>query len=59
MPMTILQNADNAKRAEMCKKKCNKEHIPNVKFIRTDGRVEIYKINVVSIENKVACECKF
>ncbi|MCG2694239.1 hypothetical protein L6259_03165 [Candidatus Parcubacteria bacterium] len=59
MPMMNLQNTDDMKRAKMCKERCNKKHIPDIKFIRADGKVETYKINVVSIEDRVACECVF
>lgn len=52
-------SAEKAKRAAMCKERCNKEHYPDVKLIRTDGTVEIYKINIVSITGKTACECRF
>ena len=47
------------KRATMCKERCNQKHYPNVKFIRIDGTLEVYKINIVSIEDKTACECRF
>jgi hypothetical protein len=50
--------AEKAKRAAMCKDLCNKEHY-NIKFIRVDGTMEYYKIGVVSITGKTACECKF
>lgn len=54
-----IQDTDNIKRAKMCKERCNKKHIPDIKFIRINGKVETYKINVISIEDKVACECVF
>lgn len=50
--------AEKAKRAADCKNLCNKEHY-NVTFIRHDGTVEYYKIGVVSITKKTACECRF
>ncbi|MFH1193734.1 MAG: hypothetical protein V1661_01940 [bacterium] len=50
--------AKKAERAEMCKKLCNKDHY-NIKLIRVDGTIEEHKINIVSISDKVACECKF
>ncbi|MBU1179792.1 hypothetical protein KJ885_02520 [Patescibacteria group bacterium] len=53
-----LQNVDNAKRAKMCKARCNKKHY-NITIIRASGKVEKYKINVVSIDEKMACECVF
>jgi starvation-inducible outer membrane lipoprotein len=50
--------AKKTERAAMCKKLCNKEHY-NIKFIRTDGALEEYKIHIISLSDKVACECKF
>lgn len=50
---------EKAKRAAMCKERCKKEHYPDVKFIRADGTMEVYKINIVSISGRTACECKF
>jgi hypothetical protein len=51
-------DAEKSQRAIMCKNLCNKEHY-NVKFIRHDGTIEYYKIGIVSITGKTACECKF
>ena len=50
---------EKAKRAAMCKERCDKKHYPDVKFIRADGTLEVYKINIVSVEDRTACECKF
>ncbi|MFA5133206.1 MAG: hypothetical protein WC459_00125 [Patescibacteria group bacterium] len=51
--------AAKSERAKMCRDLCNEKHYPNVKFIRTDGAVEVYKIHIVSISDKTICECRF
>lgn len=51
-------DAEKINRAKMCKERCRDKHY-NVRIIRPDGTLEIIKINIVSIEDKTACECKF
>jgi len=54
-------NSDAAKneRKSMCRELCNKKHYPDVKFIWADGRLEFFKVHIVSISDKIVCECKF
>ncbi len=49
---------EKTKRAAMCKELCDKKHY-NIRFIWADGKMEEIKINIVSIEDKIACECRF
>lgn len=51
--------AKKTERRAMCKPLCDKQHYPDVKFIRADGTLEILKIHVASIGDKIACECRF
>jgi uncharacterized protein YceK len=53
-----VQNGDEAKRAKVCKQRCDKKHY-NITIIRVDGKIEKYKISIVSLDDKVACECRF
>lgn len=53
-----IKNNDNASRALMCKKRCGENH-HNITLIRVTGKTENWKINIVSIEDRTVCECKF
>mgnify|MGYP001177641685 CR=1 FL=1 len=46
------------KRARMCKNHCKEDH-HNIILIRANGKVERHKINIISFNRKIVCECIF
>jgi len=50
--------SNDAKRAKMCKRRCDDDHY-NIIIIRANGKIEKHKVNIISINKRMVCECIF